>query len=343
MNTEIIAQENKIFETLSGSRAYGMARPESDTDYRGIFIAPKENVITGLFTIDQWIDPNEDRTLYELRKFMKLLSAQNPNIIELLWVRDEDIITRTPEYDYLRENREMFLSSKARYTFAGYAFSQLKRIKGHNKWLNNPKPEKKPQMKDYVRIFGGKDHGDILGDNHNGLFFQRLHGHVYTVDLDNGSDKKLYTRSGEMIIAPGKIDDHNNARCIATFDRDAYEHDKNDWQGYWDWNTNRNKVRHRLEKEHGFDTKHASHLIRLLRMGSEILNDGVVNVYRPDAEELLDIRRGKYSYDEIIKMSDGLMADIETSYETTKLRRHVDNKMVSKIILNMYEMYWRSE
>jgi len=45
-----------------------------------------------------------------------------------------------------------------------------------------------------------------------------------------------------------------------------------------------------LEAKFGFDTKHAMHLIRLLRMAREILETGVVHVKRPDAEELSAIR-----------------------------------------------------
>ena len=42
-------------------------------------------------------------------------------------------------------------------------------------------------------------------------------------------------------------------------------------------------------------SKHASHLIRLLRMGSEILETGEINTYRKDDRDLLlDIKNGKW-------------------------------------------------
>jgi hypothetical protein len=45
-----------------------------------------------------------------------------------------------------------------------------------------------------------------------------------------------------------------------------------------------------LVDKFGYDTKHAMHLVRLIRMAKEILIEGVVHVYRDDREELMDIR-----------------------------------------------------
>jgi predicted nucleotidyltransferase len=33
-----------LFEVISGSRAYGTHKPTSDTDYRGVYILPQENL-----------------------------------------------------------------------------------------------------------------------------------------------------------------------------------------------------------------------------------------------------------------------------------------------------------
>lgn len=46
------------------------------------------------------------------------------------------------------------------------------------------------------------------------------------------------------------------------------------------------------EIELGYDPKEAGHLIRFLREGLEILTEGIINVRRPDAQELLAIRKG---------------------------------------------------
>ncbi len=43
------------------------------------------------------------------------------------------------------DNRDIFLSKLARHRFAGYAYSQLKRVKGHKVWIDNPPPKPEPE------------------------------------------------------------------------------------------------------------------------------------------------------------------------------------------------------
>jgi predicted nucleotidyltransferase len=71
-------------------------------------------------------------------------------------------------------------------------------------------------------------------------------------------------------------------------------------QQYDEWVRKRNPERAELERKHGYDTKHAMHLLRLLRMAREILERGEVLVKRPDAAELLSVRDGALSFDDLL-------------------------------------------
>ncbi len=61
----------------------------------------------------------------------------------------------------------------------------------------------------------------------------------------------------------------------------------------------RNALRSELEARFGYDTKHAMHLIRLQRMGIEILRGHGVQVTRSDREELWAIRDGAWTFEEL--------------------------------------------
>lgn len=74
-----------------------------------------------------------------------------------------------------------------------------------------------------------------------------------------------------------------------------------EWQQFERWRAERNPARAALEERHGYDTKHAMHLCRLLKMGREVLVDGVVLVRRPDADWLRGIRDGALSYEQLIE------------------------------------------
>lgn len=64
---------------------------------------------------------------------------------------------------------------------------------------------------------------------------------------------------------------------------------------YQSWRANRHPERAALEALHGYDTKHAAHLLRLYRMGIEILSEQVVRVRRPDAAWLREVLGGHLS------------------------------------------------
>ncbi len=65
-------------------------------------------------------------------------------------------------------------------------------------------------------------------------------------------------------------------------------------------NANTNPLRVALVDKHGYDTKNAMHLFRLLRTGLELLTTGELHVYRSDKDFLLEVKNGKYTYDEVV-------------------------------------------
>ncbi|NIT99428.1 MAG: nucleotidyltransferase, partial [Nitrosopumilaceae archaeon] len=97
-----------------------------------------------------------------LPKFMKLAGDCNPNIIEILFTDRNKEIFSTPIFEKLYANRALFLSTKARHTFAGYAFAQLKRIKSHREWLLNP-PSHKPTREEFGLNDAHKINKSVMG------------------------------------------------------------------------------------------------------------------------------------------------------------------------------------
>src|SRR5690606_31315208 len=142
MNAVDIAQANRIFYTIAGSRAYGLSTPGSDEDFRGVFIGLPDNLI-GLHPLEH-CELSGDNMLFELRKFLVLAKDCNPNIIELLFMSEDDILFQNEWWLQVKEKRDLFLSKKAKFTFSGYAMAQLKKIRGHNRWLNDPQPVQEP-------------------------------------------------------------------------------------------------------------------------------------------------------------------------------------------------------
>lgn len=86
------------------------------------------------------------------------------------------------------------------------------------------------------------------------------------------------------------------------------------------------------DRGHG---KRACHVVRLLRMCREILTTGEVIVRRPDAEELLAIRAGAWSYEEVCAWAE--REDAELAELPTTLPREVDRTALDALCVSMIE------
>lgn len=94
--------------------------------------------------------------------------------------------------------------------------------------------------------------------------------------------------------------------------------------------------RKELVKKHGFDTKNASHLIRLLHMGIEFLETGKLNVKRTwDRELLMDIKRGKYTLVDINEMASDAFAKLDEAVKKSPLPPKLDLKKINNLCANI--------
>src|SRR5690606_34050015 len=138
-----------LFECISGSRAYGLATENSDTDIRGVYYLPKDRFY-GLDYFPQVSNETNDIVYYELGRFIELLSKNNPNILEML---------ATPEHCILYENELMndikvsdFMSLLTKDTFVGYALSQVKKAKDLNKKMFHPIDKERKSVLDFCYV-----------------------------------------------------------------------------------------------------------------------------------------------------------------------------------------------
>jgi len=90
--------------------------------------------------------------------------------------------------------------------------------------------------------------------------------------------------------------------------------------------------RKRLVEKYGYDVKNAAHLIRLLRMGCEFLNTGKMEVFRSDAEELLEIKTGEWSIEKVKSHAEYLFAAAKVARDKSVLQECPDKKVASKIV-----------
>jgi predicted nucleotidyltransferase len=115
-----------IYRCVIGSRAYGLDNDESDTDRRGIYLAPAE-LQWSLFGAPEQFEDNASQSCYwELQKFIIMALRANPNILECLYSPLVEKVT--PLGEELLALRKQLLSQMIFQTFNGYAMSQFRKM-----------------------------------------------------------------------------------------------------------------------------------------------------------------------------------------------------------------------
>lgn len=348
MNEQELAQKYCIFKCIAGSRSYGTNSEHSDIDTRGIFIAPPEYTLGCMKAVGQVEVPGEDTVIFELAKFIKLAVDSNPNIIELLFTGEENILFIDPAFARLREHRHLFLSKKAKFTFSGYAMAQMKRIRGHNKWIENPQPENPPTLLDFATFVdtngnASKFPKDLL----EGTFLVKVNATTFRLFSSATFSKPILSKDRRNVqfidVKEEKLADLRGELefyGILIVQTDTFRVQHKMWKEYWQWKKNRNPVRAELEEKYKYDVKHAMHLMRLLKMSHEILRDGEVIVRRPDAEELLAIRNGALDYDQLVETAERMDAELEELYEKSTLPHSADKEAINDLYISIVKDYW---
>jgi len=111
-----------------------------------------------------------------------------------------------------------------------------------------------------------------------------------------------------------------------------------DYREYQEWLEKRNPLRYEdnAKADNLFDTKNMSHCVRLLYTAKDIaLGKGLI-LSRPEKEQLLDIRNGKYTYDEIISIAETLKEEVDELFNlNTTLPREVNRKYLQQLLLKI--------
>lgn len=349
--TTMRQQHWTFFEGISGSKAYGLDRPGSDTDIKGIFVLPQERFY-GLNTVTQLTDERNDVVFYELGRVVELLLKSNPNLLELLGLSPQHILFQDPLFELLKP--EMFLSKLCKDTFAGYAVSQIKKARGLNKKGLNPIGKERKSLLHFcwvtvanqtVPLLQWLQDNDLQQEQCGLVNMDHIKG-VFALFIDKSGDlnfQGVLRKKNSSLPATSSIPKGYPLSAYVYVNQDGYATYCKDYKAYWDWVEKRNDLRYENTISHGknYDAKNMMHTFRLLNMAEEILETGQIFVYRKDREELLRIRDGEFEYDELLTRAENKLARIEDAASSSQLPAMPDRLKAEKLLVQIRQEIYR--
>jgi predicted nucleotidyltransferase len=348
---EIKDNGSLLFECISGSKAYGLDTPQSDTDLKGVFYLPKAQFY-GLNYIPQLSNETNDEVYYELGRFVELLTRNNPNILEILATPDECVLYRHPLMNQL--DISIFLSKLCKDTFAGYAITQIRKARGLKKKIVNPVAKERQSVLDFCYVIEGYASlsanqwlaAQGLQQEQCGLAaVSRVKGLYALFCNKNGTLGYKGIISGDTAndVSVSAIPRGEKESANLFFNKDAYSAYCREYREYWEWVDKRNETRYldTMQHDKNYDAKNMMHTIRLLQVAEEILTTGQLQVKRPNREELLSIKAGNAEYDKLLEQANGLIERIETAYMSSLLPESPDEKAINRILVEMRKELYR--
>ena len=337
-----------IFECISGSRAYGLHTPSSDTDIRGVFILPQDQYYS-MDYISQVNNESNDIVYYELQKFMELCANNNPNILELLNVPEQCIQYKHPIFDRIKVS--MFLTKKCEQSFANYAYAQIKKARGLEKKIVNPVDKDRKSVLDFCFVLeDGKSISlkEYLSQHHLNQENCGLSSIPHIRDCYNLYQseeipyKGIVKGDSSNEVALSKIPKEEKPLAMLFYNKDGYSVYCKKYKEYWQWVEKRNEERYSSTVAHGknYDAKNMMHTFRLLHMAKEIAQDGMINVLRDDREYLLDIKNGKYEYDELVRKAELMKDELEQLYQHSDLPDSPNLKKLNSLLVEIRKAFY---
>ncbi|GAA4278673.1 nucleotidyltransferase domain-containing protein [Aquimarina mytili] len=338
-----------IFECISGSRAYGLATATSDTDIRGVFILPKEQFYS-LEYVGQINNETNDIVYYELRKFIELLSKNNPNILELLNIPEDCVLYKDPIFDQIK--MEYFLSKLCKNTFANYAYTQIKKARGLNKKIVNPVEKDRKSVLDFCYVRTEKQsialkkylEGKQLEAQYCGLVKIPHMKDCYNLFYGENKGYQGIARENANEVCLSSVPKEEVPIALLYFNVDGYSSYCKKYKEYWTWVEKRNEERYKNNVAHGknYDTKNMMHTFRLLHMAEEIAKEGIVSVRRSDRDYLLKMKNGDFEYDDLVNEAEKIKSGLDDFYNQSSLMERPNLDVVNQLLVTIRKKFYKT-
>jgi uncharacterized protein len=333
-----------IYGCIVGSQAYGTNVEGSDVDKKWVYVQSADDFFINGYKPQ--VEISKDEVAYELSRFLELAEKANPTILELLFSPKECVLYCHPVFEPVLRTRKSFLTKACKYSFAGYAISQIEKAKGLDKKMNWEKEQTtRKTVLDFCYFL------DIMGDKDDeAKYVARPMKEMFTLtkmrnmglasipharDVYNIFHDAKYHFKG-VVQDPETSNDislssiPNDAFCVGmmVFNKDGYTQHCKAYREYEEWLAKRNTQRYVDIESHGqkIDGKNLLHCVRLIETAQDIAEFGELIVRRDNAEYLKEIRHGKHNLDQLLGIARVKIEQLDALYKNSNLPDKVIEK-----------------
>lgn len=317
-----------IIRTQFGSHLYGTSTPQSDFDYKSIFIPSARDIL--LQRVKQAINQQRpkgigeknfagenDEEAFSLQKYLHLISEGQTVALDILFTPEQSIIGEPmPEWIEIVANKDKLITKQAS-SFVGYCRQQASKygVKG-------------------ARLAAAKAAHDLL----------------FTYLFSWSGKTKLAEFESAMINCTAKHFDYMEFVLIDQPNSEPINH----WSvcgRKLPFNTslkNAFEVVDKLvsdygsrtiqaERDGGIDWKALSHSVRIANQAIELLDTGKITFPLPNAEYILAIKTGQIPYKVVGEEIENLLEIVEAKVLTSVLPEKPDKEWIDDFVYRTYE------
>jgi hypothetical protein len=131
--------------------------------------------------------------------------------------------------------------------------------------------------------------------------------------------------------------------CVITYNKDGYTQHCNDYKSYQTWLEQRNESRWVDVQSHGqkIDGKNMMHCMRLIQMSREIAEGKGIIVRRPNAKELISIRKGEVDLQTLIDKVEKEIVEIDKLFEESNLPDSINTEFINNLIVKIRKQIYK--
>lgn len=316
-----------LIKAMAGSHLFGTSTPQSDMDYKGVFLPSKEQILLGNYKDSLSYTTGDDQSknskddedieLYSLKKFCKMIARGDTAALELLFTPEHQILEKDLLWDDILAIRDQLLSSRVS-AMIGYARQQANKygIKGSRMGeLNN--------VIKILRKHETECAGPKLKHAWEGLLEDlKNFEHVHEITLSAKHEDSAEVPA--LDILGKKFDHHCNFDYVLQIMTRIYK--------------NYGQRAREAKKNNGIDWKALSHATRVSIQGIELLATGKITLplAEKDVKLVRDIKSGSMDYPDVQLILESLLAQLELAKSVSKLQERVSQQVLDELVIRLH-------